>query len=265
MIGEIPKKDHEVIGLRVAAVDYAEAVNRIQAMARWDRPTLVAAANTHLAAAAYWRYEFAVVMARFDMIVPDGMPLVWCMNAKGAGLKDRVYGPILMGKVLEATPTPQKHFFFGGTPECLTSLQDAVTRRFPGTLIVGTYSPPFRQWDDNDEASFAAAIEASGADFVWIALGGVKQETWIADNIHRFRRGVFLTVGDAFELLAGRRTMAPVWMQRSGLAWLFRLGQEPGRLWKRYLVHNTLFCAAVLLQWVRPARRLPGNRSQGGG
>lgn len=244
------KTGYDVIGLRVAGVDYGEAVARIQAMARWDRPAMVAAANAHLAAAAYWRRGFGAVMARFDLVVPDGMPLVWCMNARGAALKDKVYGPILMTKVVAATPGPWKHFFFGGSEECLLALASSVRTINPDATVVGTLSPPYRDWTEDDQAAFARAISEHDPDFVWVALGGIKQESWIAANVHRFHRGVFLAVGDAFEVVAGRRSMAPARMQRLGLGWVFRFCQEPARLWKRYLVYNTMFVAALLLSAV---------------
>jgi N-acetylglucosaminyldiphosphoundecaprenol N-acetyl-beta-D-mannosaminyltransferase len=193
-------------------------------------------------------------MAGFDLILPDGMPLVWCMNARGAGLKDRVYGPIFMERVIEGTPKPWRHFLFGGTPECLAALREAIGKRFPGTVIAGALSPQFGKWGEPDLAEFASTIKAADPDFVWVALGGIKQETWIADNLHRFNKGVFLAVGDAFELLAGRRRMAPPWMQRSGLGWFFRLCQEPRRLWRRYLAYNTLFIIALLC-WSAGLRR----------
>ena len=99
-------------------------------------------------------------------------------------------------------------------------------------------------------------------DFIWVALGGVKQENWIARNRHRYQRGVFLAVGDAFELLAGRRTFAPAWMQRSGLTWVYRLVQEPRRLWKRYLTNNTAFATYAILEVLRVV--LTGRRRRVG-
>jgi N-acetylglucosaminyldiphosphoundecaprenol N-acetyl-beta-D-mannosaminyltransferase len=235
-----------VLGLGVATVDYIMAVAAVQRLARLGRPAAVCAANTQIVSAAYWRNPFCRAMAKFDLLLPDGMPLVWCLNAQGAKLRDRVYGPIFMERMLGDSPRSWKHFLFGGTPQCLTELQEAIGARFPDVTVAGVLSPPFRRWEEADLASFTAAIKTADPDFIWVALGGIKQEEWIADNLHRFNRGVFLAVGDAFELLAGRRPMAPVWMQRSGLGWVFRLCQEPGRLWKRYLVYNTLFVAALI-------------------
>ncbi len=163
------------------------------------------------------------------------------MNAAGAGLKDRVYGPYLMKYVIEQTPRPWRHFFFGGTDDCLERLTKAAVDMQPEIEIAGAVSPPFGAWDEDVEKRYAEEIAASGADFIWVALGGGRQETWIRDNLHRHRRGVFFAVGDAFELLAGGRPFAPVWMQQHGLTWLYRLMQEPHRLLGRYARFNSRF------------------------
>lgn len=249
-----------VIGLPVACLDYEAALARVRDLAEGGAAANVAFANTHIAVTANRAPTFAAAMRAFDLVLPDGMPLVWCLNRQGAGLKDRVYGPIFMEKMLASTPKPWKHFLFGGTSACLEALQAAIRTRFPDVALVGAYSPPFRAWEESDQAAFAARIREADPDFIWVALGGVKQETWIAANRHRFRRGVFLAVGDAFELLAGRSRMAPMWMQRAGLGWLFRLGQEPRRLWKRYLVYNTLFILAILRSAVTPRQAARDQR-----
>jgi glycosyltransferase involved in cell wall biosynthesis len=107
--------------------------------------------------------------------------------------------------------------------------------------IVGTLSPPFRAWTEKDEEKFASIIRNSGADFIWVALGGDRQERWVEKNLKRHSKGIFLAVGDAFELLAGKRAFAPRWMQKAGLTWLYRLWQEPRRLFPRYFKYNSLF------------------------
>jgi N-acetylglucosaminyldiphosphoundecaprenol N-acetyl-beta-D-mannosaminyltransferase len=116
----------------------------------------------------------------------------------------------------------------------------------PDIRIVESYSPPYREWNEEDQEEFARRINEKSPDFVWVALGGEKQEAWIIDNLHRYRRGVFFAVGDAFELLAGRRPFAPEWCQRYGVTWLYRLLQEPSRMWRRYLKYNSLFLGYLL-------------------
>lgn len=230
-----------MIGVPVDCIDYSQAIAQIRQLAGQDRPSAVCAANTHIVTAVRRQPDFAAILNRFDLILPDGMPLVWAMNRKGAELKDRVYGPQLMRETIRSAPHPYRHYFFGGTEQCLADLIPQITRLQPEIVVAGKCSPPFRPWTERDLAAFAASISRADADFVWVALGGEKQERWIVRNLARFQKGVFLAVGDAFELLAGRRTWAPGWMQRSGLTWLFRLLQKPGRLFSRYLVYNTFF------------------------
>jgi len=241
MDSEAPRTSYKVLGTSVDSVTYESALTRIKQLATARRPTAVSACNTHLVALARSDAGFHAVMERFDLVAPDGYPLIWRLNAQGAGLKDRVYGPYLMRYTLEHTPAPWKHFFFGGTPECLERLVQTAKSLQPDIQIAGTLSPPFRAWTESDENQFARQIRESEADFIWVALGGERQERWIVKNFPRYRRGVFFAIGDAFELLAGRRPFAPAWLQQRGLTWLYRLAQEPRRLLSRYLKFNSLF------------------------
>ena len=230
-----------VLGTPVAVVDYESAIEESCRLAGTARPAAVAASNTHIVSLARHRPDFGEVMRRFDLVLPDGMPLRWSLNAQGAKLTDRVYGPYFMEKMIRATPRPWRHFFFGGTEETLRDLVTHLREIQPDIEIAGTLSPPFRVWNEMDEAEFARTIAGSKADFVWVALGGERQERWIVDNLGRHTRGVFFAVGDAFMLLAGRRAFAPAWMQRTGITWAYRLWQEPRRLWRRYTQFNSLF------------------------
>jgi N-acetylglucosaminyldiphosphoundecaprenol N-acetyl-beta-D-mannosaminyltransferase len=115
--------------------------------------------------------------------------------------------------------------------------------------IVGTCSPPYREGSDEDQGDFARQINEVSPDFIWVALGGEKQENWIIENLHRYNRGVFFAIGDAFELLAGRRPFAPQWCQRFGMTWLYRLYQEPCRMFKRYCRYNFLFVRYLMTDW----------------
>ena len=239
-----------ILGVPVACVNYGSALDIVQQLAREQRPTAVCPANTHILAEARHEAEFGRVMAKFDLVFPDGMPVVWALNLRGAGLSDRVYGPYFTKYALERTPGPWRHFFFGDTEEVLQDLQGAVLKLQPDIEIVGAISPPFRAWTERDEEQFADTINQANPDFVWVALPGGRMEKWIIDNQHRYRRGVFLAVGDAFTLLSGRRPFAPKWMQRFGLTWLYRLLAEPRRLGPRYLRYNSLFVYYLVRDWV---------------
>ncbi len=244
-------KTIDILGVPVACVTYETALPAACALARRDRPAAIAASNTHIVAAARHRPAFGKLLRSFDLILPDGMPLVWTLNAAGAGLQDRVYGPFFMRRMLQHTGPPWRHFFFGGTETTLGKLAEAARELNPEIDIAGTFSPPFREWTEDDAEEFARVISEHDPDFIWVALGGERQERWIIENQHRFRRGVFIAIGDAFELLAGSRPFAPDWMQRYSLTWIYRLWQEPRRLWRRYAQYNLLFLAYLALDGAR--------------
>jgi N-acetylglucosaminyldiphosphoundecaprenol N-acetyl-beta-D-mannosaminyltransferase len=230
-----------VCGLPFAATDYQGAAEEIIALSKSGRPASVAACATHPVAEAGISRDFLAVLKGFTLLLPDGMPVVWLMNLNGARLKNKVYGPYLMRFMIERTPAPYRHYLFGGSLECLGQLETQLKVIQPKIIIAGSMSPPYRPWTEEDQRQFATEIGAAQPDFVWVALGGGKQERWIYENLHRYKRGVFLAVGDAFELIAGRRPFAPDWMHRAGLAWVYRFVQEPRRLWKRYLIYNSIF------------------------
>jgi len=250
----------KIFGIPVACATYDSAWERVRELARAPRPTAVCPANTHILAEARRRADFARVLARFDIVLPDGMPVVWALNRRGARLNDRVYGPYFLRHVLRQAPRPWRHFFFGDTEACLADLRRVAAQLQPDVEISGMISPPFRSLTEEDETSFAKIINAAAPDFVWVALPGVRMERWIIGNQARYRRGVFLAVGDAFTLLTGRRRFAPLWMQRLGLTWFYRLCQEPLRLSPRFLYYNSLFAGYAGWDWLtRRSETLPGN------
>ncbi|MDQ6861815.1 MAG: WecB/TagA/CpsF family glycosyltransferase [Verrucomicrobiota bacterium] len=234
-------KSIDVLGVPVACVTYDSALAEVEQLARSGRPAAVCPANTHILADARHYPDFKAVMAKFDLVFPDGMPVVWALNLFGAGLRDRVYGPYFMRHALKRTSRPWRHFFFGDSQACIDALRRKVVELQPDIEVVGAISPPFRAFTEEDEARFADEINRADPDFVWVALPGVRMERWIIGNQWRYKRGVFLAVGDAFTLITGMRKFAPVWMQRAGLTWLYRLSSEPKRLGPRYLKYNLLF------------------------
>ena len=243
-----------VIGLPLACTDYKGAVSWILDKAA-DRTaaTAVEAANTHVAAMNRHNEEFRETMSRFDLVVPDGMPLVWSINFKLGDegcLTDRVYGPTLMLETIKATRSkPEyRHFLLGGKESTLQKLHENLTRDHSEVEIAGVYSPPFGEWpaDENDRI-FEKIIE-SGANLIWVGLGCPKQEHWIANNKDRLPPGVYFGIGAAFAFHAGEVSQAPAVLQKCGLEWAYRIAAEPRRLFKRYLVHNSLFLWYWLLE-----------------
>lgn len=252
-----PQKTVSVLGCPIALIDYAGAVEKARCWARrGDRAYAIEAANTHVVALARHDRAFGEAMNAFDLWLPDGMPLVWCVNSRvpaAQRLADRVYGPTFMLRCLEATVggghPGEGHFFLGGTTELLETLRVRLLARFPGLRIAGMYAPPFGDWPAKEDDAIKAAIAASGAGFVWVGLGCPRQERWISQHLASLPPAVYFGIGAAFAFHAGRVRQAPAWMQRIGLEWLFRLAAEPRRLFRRYCVYNSLFLFYWLFDW----------------
>lgn len=241
-------KFKSVIGLPVAVTDYAGAISWILEKASTaDRPYAVEAANTHVAALSRHDPEFSESIGKFDLITPDGMPLIWSLNAQLPAeekLTDRVYGPTLMLETIAATNTPDspfRHFLLGGKTSTLEKLTQRFSKEFSNTNIAGTYSPPFDDWPETETESILQSIRESRANLVWVGLGCPKQEHWIAKNKHLLPPAVYFGIGAAFAFHAGEVKQAPLLLQKAGLEWAYRLTMEPRRLFKRYLTYNSLF------------------------
>lgn len=236
-----------VIGLPLACTDYAGAVDWILDKAgSGEGACAVEAANTHVAALARSDASFAEAIAKFDLIVPDGMPLVWSINATlppEDRLKDRVYGPTLMLETLKATAgRPEfRHFLLGGKESTLTKLESVLSGRFPGVVLAGMHSPPFGEWPEDEFERICGKIRDSGANLVWVGLGCPKQEHWIARHKDRLPPGVYFGIGAAFAFHAGEVSQAPPLLQKMGLEWIYRFAVEPRRLFRRYFRYNSLF------------------------
>ena len=249
-----------VIGLPIAATDYAGAVAWILEHAkRADRAYAVEAANTHVAALARHDPEFGETMRRFDLICPDGMPLVWVVNRSlpaAEKLTDRVYGPSLMLETLVATRDRGefRHFLLGGSGSTLDKLTRSFSTRFPGTEIAGVYSPPFGEWPEDEFERILGKIRSSKANLIWVGLGCPKQEHWIARHKDRLPPGVYFGIGAAFAFHAGEVKQSPPVFQRLGLEWAYRLAMEPRRLLKRYFTYNTLFLYHLIRSRVARSR-----------
>ena len=182
------------------------------------------------------------------LTVPDGMPMVWAGRFAGARHISRVYGPDLMERVCElASKRGWRCFFYGGAPGVPEELSERLLERFPGLRIVGTYSPPFRPLTETESDEITQTINSSGAELVWVGISTPKQELWMAEHVNRLDSPVVLIgVGAAFDIHSGRKRKPPKWMGPVGLFWLFRLFQEPRRLWRRYLLGNLRFLGAII-------------------
>ena len=239
---------HYLLGMRVDSTSYSDAVRSIIDWVKEGGVRSVFAANTHMVMESYDSDSFRQVVNSADLVTPDGMPLVWWLRYRGEKAQQRVYGPELMLQVCQAASLEGIAIgLFGSTPEVIDSLKKKLIDRIPGLKINFMQSPPFKKLSAQDEAKLQEKILASNMGILFIALGCPKQEQWIYDHKSNFPI-VMVAVGAAFNFHAGAVRQAPRWMQRSGLEWFYRLIQEPGRLWKRYLITIPRFVFLVLLE-----------------
>lgn len=241
-------KSFRALGIRVDAVQIPDAIARLEEWIRERSGTrYVAVTGMHGVTESLDDSHFRDILLAADMVVPDGMPLVWLGRLHGYPLRRRVYGPELMDTFCQQTGSRYRHFFYGGAEGVPESLGAVLSRKY-GVRIAGTYSPPFRPLNAEEEKAVAEMVNNSGADLLWVGLSTPKQERWMYAHRNAFRVPVMLGVGAAFDLNLGKLKQAPRWMRENGLEWLFRLLMEPGRLWKRYLVLGPKFVWNVGLE-----------------
>jgi len=224
--------------------DYEGLGEACKAWTHAPGPTAMDFVNTQVVVMRRHEPQFRRVVRSFDHFSPDGMPLIWCLNRVGAGLRDRVYGPTFMRKFLEAVPGNYTHYLLGGSEECGRRLKERFLAVNPGVQFVGEHHGRCSaggELDPAEEVQVLEAINRLSPDFIWVGFGTPKQQAWVARYKSRVQRGVILTVGFGFDVNAGMKPDQPLWMQRVGLGWLFRLCSEPGRLLGRYVKYNTLF------------------------
>lgn len=237
-----------ILGMRVDATSYAQATEQVVTWAKAGESRYVCVANVHMVMEAYDHPDFRALVNAADLVTPDGMPLVWMLRRLGVKDQERVYGPELTLRIAQAAAEEGIPIgLYGGTPQANEGLAQNLYERFPTLRIAYRYSPPFRPLSPEEETEVVEAINASGTRILFVGLGCPKQERWMAEHKDRVK-AVMLGVGAAFDIHGGQKPQAPVWMQRAGLEWLFRLLNEPRRLWRRYLYHNPRFIILAIRQ-----------------
>lgn len=231
-----------VLGIGISAVSMDQAVERIADWVANRGRAVVAVAAVHSVVDAQDDPVVKTAMNRADLCVPDGMPLVWLLRRAGYHHVTRVFGPDLMLAVCERLAVRgARMFYYGGGEGVADELAREMERRFPGLKTAGTWTPPFRRLTSVEEDNVARKIDEAAPDILWVGLSSPKQEAWMAKFRPRLSVPVMLGVGAAFDYNTGRIARAPRWMQRCALEWLYRLIQEPRRLWRRYARNNPLF------------------------
>lgn len=197
--------------------------------------------NVHTTVMAYDNPKYLKIQNGGIMAIPDGGPLSSVGRKRGFQTMQRVTGPSYLEEILKiSVQNSYRHFFYGSTEETLEKLKNEILTRYPGINIVGIYSPPFRELTEKENKEIIDMINSANADFVWVGLGAPKQEIWM--SAHQWKiNGFMVGVGAAFDYIAGNIKRAPTWMQKCNLEWLYRLLQDPKRLFARYFYTNMKF------------------------
>ncbi len=207
--------------------------------------------NVHVIVESIKNSQLQKVVNNAAIASPDGMPLVVIGKILGAKIMQKCSGPDMMINIIKGgLDKGYKHYFFGNTEEVLDELTEKLYNKYPNIQIVGSYSPPFRKLSEHENSDIIKRINEVEPDCIWVSLGAPKQEIWMAEQLKDLKKGIMFGVGAAFNFITGDAKRAPLWMQKSGLEWLYRLLSEPQRLWKRYLTTNMKFLFYLLTKKV---------------
>jgi len=239
-----------ILGVGVSAISLDEAVRKTEEFLSGDTQGYICITGVHGIMEAQTDNELRRILNRSLLTTPDGMPTVWLGKAGGFKNMTRVYGPDYMLSICgRSHDRGYRHFLYGGKPGVAEELRAELMRRFPGIQIVGTFTPPFRPLNQQEEDELKSQLEDSRADILWCGLSTPKQERFMALYQNRLPIQLMVGVGAAFDLLSGNLSEAPDWMKNAGLQWLYRLIKEPRRLWRRYLGNNPRFAWLTFLQF----------------
>jgi N-acetylglucosaminyldiphosphoundecaprenol N-acetyl-beta-D-mannosaminyltransferase len=233
-------------GVRVDACRLDDAADEILEASAAERPCTVHLCNAYTLSLAHRDPSLRDALDRGDLNLADGMPLVWIGRWAGfAHMAGRVYGPDLMRTVVDrGRDQGLRHYLYGSTPAVVRRLAASLTGAYPGARIVAAESPPFRALRPDEVDALTGRVRAAGADVMWVGLGTPKQDRFLAE-LGPGLGTTLVGVGAAFDFLAGTKAQAPRLLRDHGLEWAYRLGREPRRLWRRYLVGNAVFLAGV--------------------
>jgi N-acetylglucosaminyldiphosphoundecaprenol N-acetyl-beta-D-mannosaminyltransferase len=246
----IDRGKRNLLGVGVDVVDYAGAVERIVSAAREQRPLAVSALAVHGVMTGALDPAHRHRLNALDLVCPDGQPVRWGLNLlHGARLRERVYGPQLMLVTCRAASENRLPIFlFGGDERLLATLSESLQAKFPALDIAGARASRFRRLGEDEWRELVAEVRCSGARILFVGLGCPRQEVF-AYEAREVLAMPTLAVGAAFNFHSGLLPQAPPLLQRWGLEWLYRLVQEPRRLWRRYVLLNPAYVALLLLQW----------------
>ncbi len=234
------------MGVRVSAIDLPMAVEEVERWIVAREQNYVAVTGAHGVIECQRDPDLRRIHNQSGLTTPDGMPVVWACRRAGAKWVSRVYGPDLMLALCDrAARQGWTSYFYGGGAGVPEQLANRLVRRFPELKVVGTYSPPFRPLTEDEDQQVVDNLNRADPDLLWVGLSTPKQERWMDGHMGRVSARALLGVGAAFDIHAGLVRQAPVWMQKSGLEWMYRVCQEPRRLGPRYLRTNPAFAWGI--------------------
>ena len=237
-----------ILGVDIAAIDMRWLVRYLLKNVEDLSGDYVCVSNVHTTVTAFKDKNYLAVQNGGIMAIPDGGPLSSVGRCRGFSRMERTTGPDLMEEMFKVSAkNGLKHYFYGSTEDTLEKLRRNLGSKYPGIEIAGMYSPPFRPLTKEEDKKIVEQINAANADFVWVGLGAPKQELWMAQHQGEIN-SLMLGVGAGFDYHAGKIKRAPQWMQKNNLEWLYRLVQEPKKLFGRYLSTNLSFIWHVMIK-----------------
>jgi N-acetylglucosaminyldiphosphoundecaprenol N-acetyl-beta-D-mannosaminyltransferase len=249
-----------VLGIGISIIDMPHAVQTILSWAASGNAQYVCVRDVHGVMQARKAPDLIEIHERAGLVTPDGMPLVWIGRLRGVKPIGRVCGSDLVDALCKASVEHGvRHYFFGGKPGVAAEMARSLATRYPGLEIAGTFGPSFEEPSAEEDIQIVQEISAAKPHIVWVGLSTPKQEYWMRDHVARIPNAILIGVGAAFDFQTGRIKRAPVWMQRHGLEWLYRLASEPARLWYRYLVLAPQFAVLALLEHFERRRHYPST------
>ena len=250
-------------GALIDRVDLPEAVARIRAFLRAGVPHQIMTVNLDFLTIAQKDHWFRETINASDLAVADGMPLVWLSRLKREPLPQRVTGVELVDHCAAiAAEQGEGVYLLGAAPGVGRAAADRLQERHPGLQIAGVYSPPFRRLSDEEDERIVESIRAAAPGFLFVAFGAPRQDLWIRSHLERLQVPVAMGVGCVLDLLAGAMRRAPLWVQRAGLEWTYRLLHEPRRLWRRYMFNDAPMLGRLLLASMRRGGELSSMSEQ---
>lgn len=247
-VGAIDRTVGYVLGIPIDAVSWEVTMDRVLGWAHGRESRYITICNVHVVVTAAGDGDYRGIIEGSDLATPDGAPVAWMLRRQGFADVRRISGPDLMAKLLVRCAEERVAvYLYGGTQDVLAKLRARIEADHPVLGVAGAESPPFRALSPEEDDAAVARINNSGAGIVFVGLGCPKQEQWMAAHKGRVK-AVMIGVGAAFDFHAGTVKRAPRWMQTAGLEWLHRLASEPRRLWRRYLVTNSLFLWGAFMQ-----------------